>query len=203
MNPNPVPQPVSAYDYLMKFREQRQQQAQALAQMLPPIGAQGASLPPYAFGQTPVPPAPTAPQSMVAPPRPFVENVPPITQSRNVGPAPGMSMPNEPPVALPPTGAAPLPPRRDQLVSGYDPNMPSFGTAQEYADKFAGGDLSKVRSRGINIDGVMHNDFFTKGLFDAFGSGNGAASLAPTPGTEDPNFLQRFFGLFSLPSLGG
>lgn len=85
--------------------------------------------------------------------------LPPVPgPARNVGPAPG---------AVPMT--IPLPPRRPEYdVQGYTKGLGNAGPgAQAYADQFAGGDLSKVRSRLINVDGQMVNDFYTRGLLDA------------------------------------
>jgi hypothetical protein len=91
--------------------------------------------------------------------------LPPVPgPARNVGPAPGAAAPS-----------IPLPPRRPEYdVQGYSKGLANAGpSAQEYADQFAGGDLSKVRSRLINVDGQMVNDYYMRGLLDGPLSGGG------------------------------
>ncbi len=111
--------------------------------------------------------------------------LPPVPgPARNVGPVPGAVAP-----------AIPNPPRRPEYdVKGYSKGLANAGPgAQAYADQFAGGDLSKVRSRLINIDGEMKNDYYTRGLLD--GPMQQAQPEAPAAAvTQDPNLLMRIFG---------
>lgn len=94
----------------------------------------------------------------------------------------------------------PLPPRRPEYdVKGYSKGLANAGPgAQQYADQFAGGDLSKVKSRLINIDGEMKNDYYVKGLLDA---PQPQAPVMPDAssggyGPPQPNFLQQLFSGF-------
>ena len=114
--------------------------------------------------------------------------LPPVPgPARNVGPAPG---------AVPMT--IPLPPRRPEYdVQGYTKGLGNAGPgAQAYADQFAGGDLSKVRSRLINVDGQMVNDFYTRGLLDAPAPTGTVAPDASSGGygPPQPGLLDRFGG---------
>lgn len=77
---------------------------------------------------------------------------------REVGPAPGANAPQQ--------FGPPMPPAFQ--VVGYTKGLKDAGPdAQAYANQFAGGDLSKIKSRLINIDGEMKNDYYTRGLLDA------------------------------------
>lgn len=77
---------------------------------------------------------------------------------REVGPAPGANAPQQ--------FGPPMPPAFQ--VVGYSKGLQDAGPgAQAYADQFAGGDLSKVKARLMNIDGEMKNDFYTRGLLDS------------------------------------
>jgi len=170
--------PTSISDYLEMLRRQRVGQAQSLAQMLPPQGGQGMA--PFAFQQ----PAQQAPMSFpqaMASPAPAAAPMPPMGR---------------------PMGQMQGPLLDEMKVRGFDTGAGSFGTAQEYADKFAGGDLSKVKSRVMFIDGQPINDYYTRGLLEAAPAAPTAAP-APDAATQDPNMLQRLFGFLNLPSLGG
>ena len=101
--------------------------------------------------------------------------LPQLEAPRNVGFAPGMMQPR--PAPMPPERPAPMAapqtampiqgPLMDEMkVRGFNIDAPTFGSAQEYADKFAGGDLSKVKARTIMVDGAPVNDFYTRGLLD-------------------------------------
>ena len=114
--------------------------------------------------------------------------LPPVPgPARNVGPAPG---------AVPMT--IPLPPRRPEYdVQGYTKGLGNAGPgAQAYADQFAGGDLSKVRSRLINVDGQMVNDFYTRGLLDAPAPTGPVAPEVSSGGygPPQPGLFDRFGG---------
>lgn len=104
---------------------------------------------------------------------------------REVGPAPGANAPQQ--------FGPPMPPAFQ--VVGYSKGLQDAGPdAQAYADKFAGGDLSKIKARLINIDGEMKNDYYTQGLLDM------PAPTAPDAGanaTTQPDFLDRLRMLFS------
>lgn len=83
---------------------------------------------------------------------------------REVGPAPGANIPQA--VQGNQQFGPPMP--AAYQVAGYTKGLQDAGPdAQAYADKFAGGDLSKVKARLINIDGQMKNDFYTRGLLDS------------------------------------
>lgn len=81
-------------------------------------------------------------------------------------------------------------------VLGYTKGLKDAGPeAQAYADKFAGGDLSKVKARMINIDGEMKNDYYTRGLLDApMMPEPGSAPDASTGGygPPQPDTMDRF-----------
>jgi len=66
------------------------------------------------------------------------------------------------------------------FAKGYANAAPGM-SAQQYADQFAGGDLSKVKARQILVDGQLVNDFYTKGLLD--GLLGGPAAPQPLQGT--------------------
>lgn len=106
---------------------------------------------------------------------------------REIGFAPG---------ANPMPQIAPLPPRRPEYdIPGYSKGIANAGIgAQEYADQFAGGDLSKVKARLMNIDGEMKNDYYTKGLLDFSPADANAAAPATS---QQPDFLERLRMLFS------
>lgn len=116
--------------------------------------------------------------------------LPPVPgPARDVGPAPG---------SMPVQGPIPLPPRRAEYdVAGYSKGLANAGPgAQAYADQFAGGDLSKINSRLINVDGQMVNDFYTRGLLDG---PMAQAPVAPDAssggsGPPQPGLLDRFGG---------
>lgn len=104
---------------------------------------------------------------------------------REVGPVPGANAPQQ--------FVPPMPPAFQ--VAGYTKGLQDAGPdAQAYANQFAGGDLSKVKARLMNIDGEMKNDYYTKGLLDM------PAQTAPDAGanaTTQPDFLERLRMLFS------
>lgn len=188
MNPNDSMTPVSIMDYLMELQRQRQERGQILAQTLPPMGATAPALPPYGM-QFPTQPQMTFPQaSMPAP-----AAAPPTTETRTIGavppPAPGISAPR--------TGEMQGPLLDEMRVKGFDIGAGSFGTAQEYADRFAGGDLGKVKARTIFIDGQPVNDYYTKtvgqGLREALPSG-GAAQAAKGGGMPMGGLMQAMSG---------
>lgn len=80
-------------------------------------------------------------------------------------------------------------------VAGYTKGLQDAGPdAQAYADKFAGGDLSKVKARLINIDGEMKNDYYTRGLLDAPMPDGQVAPDASSGGygPPQPDTLDRF-----------
>lgn len=82
-------------------------------------------------------------------------------------------------------------------VAGYTKGLGNAGPgAQAYADQFAGGDLSKVKSRLINIDGQMVNDFYTRGLLDAPAPQGPVAPDASSGGygPPQPGLMDRFSG---------
>ena len=110
---------------------------------------------------------------------------------RDVGFAPGANFPQA--VQGNQQFGPPMPPAFQ--VVGYSKGLQDAGPdAQAYADKFAGGDLSKIKARLINIDGEMKNDYYTKGLLDM------PAPTAPDAGanaTPQPDFLDRLRMLFS------
>lgn len=101
------------------------------------------------------------------------------------------------PMALQPASApdVPLPPARpaDWNVPGYQRGLRDFGPdAQTYANQFTGGDVSKVRSRLVPMDGEMMNDFYARGLLD---SGTAPQAAAPeTPPPQQNDFWSRLFG---------
>jgi hypothetical protein len=66
------------------------------------------------------------------------------------------------------------------FAKGYANAAPGM-SAQQYADQFAGGDLSKVKARQIMVDGQLVNDFYTKGLME--GLLGGPAAMQPLQGT--------------------
>lgn len=104
---------------------------------------------------------------------------------REVGPAPGANAPQQ--------FGPPMPPAFQ--VVGYSKGLQDAGPgAQAYADQFAGGDLSKIKSRLINIDGEMKNDYYTKGLLDFSPADANAAAPATS---QQPDFLERLRMLFS------
>lgn len=122
--------------------------------------------------------------------------LPPVPgPARNVGPAFG-SMPIQGPL---PMQGPPMP--AEFNVKGYTKGFGNAGPgAQAYADQFAGGDLSKVRSRLINIDGEMKNDYYTRGLLDGPMPQGPVAPDASSGGygPPQPDMWQRLFGgLFS------
>jgi len=86
-------------------------------------------------------------------------------------------------------------------VRGYSKGLADAGPdAQAYADQFAGGDLSKVRARLVNIDGEMKNDYYTRGLLDGPMPQGPVAPDASSGGygPPQPDLWQRLFGgLFS------
>lgn len=87
----------------------------------------------------------------------------------------------------------PMPPAFQ--VVGYTKGLQDAGPgAQAYADQFAGGDLSKVKARLMNIDGEMKNDYYTKGLLDFSPADANAAAPATS---QQPDFLERLRMLFS------
>lgn len=85
-------------------------------------------------------------------------------------------------------------------VLGYTKGLKDAGPeAQAYADQFAGGDLSKVKARTINIDGEMKNDYYTRGLLDGpMMPEPGAAPDASTGGYGPPqaDWLDRLRMMF-------
>jgi hypothetical protein len=85
-------------------------------------------------------------------------------------------------------------------VLGYTKGLKDAGPeAQAYADQFAGGDLSKVKARMINIDGEMKNDYYTRGLLDGpMMPEPGAAPDASTGGYGPPqaDWLDRLRMMF-------
>ena len=104
---------------------------------------------------------------------------------REVGPAPGATAPQQ--------FGPPMPPAFQ--VVGYTKGLQDAGPgAQAYADQFAGGDLSKVKARLMNIDGEMKNDYYTKGLLDFSPADANAAAPATS---QQPDFLERLRMLFS------
>lgn len=118
--------------------------------------------------------------------------LPPVPgPARNVGPAPGSSGVQGPlPMQGPPMPA-------EFAVQGYTKGLGNAGPgAQAYADQFAGGDLSKVRSRLINVDGQMVNDYYTRGLLDAPAPTGPVAPDASSGGygPPQPGLLDRFGG---------
>lgn len=142
-----------------------------------------ASLPFFAGG----PAVPNMPQ--FADPR-VQAMLPPVPgPARNVGPAPGSSPVKGPlPMQGPPMPAA-------FNVQGYTKGLADAGPgAQAYADQFAGGDLSKVRSRLVNIDGQMKNDYYTKGLLDGPMSQGAVAPDASSGGfgPPRPDMMDKF-----------
>ena len=121
--------------------------------------------------------------------------LPPVPgPARNVGPAPGSAVKGPLPMQGPPMPA-------EFNVKGYTKGFGNAGPgAQAYADQFAGGDLSKVRSRLINIDGEMKNDYYTRGLLDGPMPQGPVAPDASSGGygPPQPDLWQRLFGgLFS------
>lgn len=120
--------------------------------------------------------------------------LPPVPgPARRVGPAPG-SMPIQGP--LPMQGPS-MP--AEFNVQGYTKGLGNAGPgAQAYADQFAGGDLSKVRSRLINVDGQMVNDYYTRGLLDGPMPQGPVASDASSGGfgPPQPDLMQRIGGFF-------
>lgn len=115
--------------------------------------------------------------------------LPPVPgPARNVGPVPGASAGR---ASLPMQGP-PMP--AEFNVQGYSKGLANAGPgAQAYADQFAGGDLSKVRSRLMNVDGQMVNDFYTRGLLDGPMTQPAPEAAMPAAG-QDPNLLMRIFG---------
>lgn len=118
--------------------------------------------------------------------------LPPVPgPARNVGPAPGSSAVQGPlEMQGPPMPAA-------FNVQGYTKGLADAGPgAQAYADQFAGGDLSKVRSRLINVDGQMVNDYYTRGLLDMPAPQGPVAPDASSGGygPPQPGLLQSMFG---------
>lgn len=105
---------------------------------------------------------------------------------REVGPAPGAIAPQQ--------FGPPMPPAFQ--VVGYTKGLRDAGPdAQAYADQFSGGDLSKIKSRLINIDGEMKNDYYTKGLLDF----SPADANTPAPATsQQPDFLERLRAMFNF-----
>jgi len=87
-------------------------------------------------------------------------------------------------------------------VLGYTKGLKDAGPeAQAYADQFAGGDLSKVKARMINIDGEMKNDYYTRGLLDGpMMPEPGAAPDASTGGSGPPqaDWLERLRMMFNF-----
>lgn len=120
--------------------------------------------------------------------------LPPVPgPARNVGPAPG-SMPIQGPLQM---QGPPMP--AEFNVQGYTKGLGNAGLgAQAYADQFAGGDLSKVQSRLINVDGQMVNDFYTRGLLDAPAPQGPVAPDASSGGygPPQPGLMDRFGGFF-------
>lgn len=105
---------------------------------------------------------------------------------REVGPAPGAVAPQQ--------FGPPMPPAFQ--VVGYTKGLRDAGPdAQAYADQFAGGDLSKIKSRLINIDGEMKNDYYTKGLLDFSPADANAAAPATS---QQPDFLERLRMMFNF-----
>lgn len=102
-------------------------------------------------------------------------------------------------------------------------NMPGFAkgmgystpgmSAQQYADQFAGGDVSKVKARQIMLDGQLVNDFYTKGLLDGLLGGpsapqplQGTPANVPLPPQRPAEFGPSYQGgglLSNLPFIGG
>lgn len=104
-------------------------------------------------GATPQPVMPLRPRML-----------PQMMGGRDVGAAPGAGIPQA--VQGQQQFGPPMPPAFQ--VVGYSKGLKDAGPdAQAYADKFAGGDLSKIKARLINIDGEMKNDFYTRGLLDS------------------------------------
>lgn len=118
-------------------------------------------------------------------PMPKQTGLPRIFGGQNVGFAPGANAPQQ--------FGPPMPPAFQ--VVGYTKGLRDAGPdAQAYADQFAGGDLSKIKSRLINIDGEMKNDYYTKGLLDFSPADANAAAPATS---QQPDFLERLRMLFS------
>ena len=128
--------------------------------------------------------------------------LPPVPgPARNVGPAPGSGAARG---ASPARGSdqygPPMPASFN--VRGYTKGFADAGLdAQAYADQFAGGDLSKVKARLINIDGQMKNDYYTQGLLDGpMTPERGAAPDASTGGYGPPqaDWLDRLRMMFNF-----
>jgi hypothetical protein len=124
--------------------------------------------------------------------------LPQMMGGREVGPKPVAGM------AQPVQGAqqfGPPMPAAFQVV-GYSKGLKDAGPdAQAYADQFAGGDLSKVKARLINIDGEMKNDYYTRGLLDGpMMPEPGAAPDASTGGSGPPqaDWLDRLRMMFNF-----
>lgn len=131
-------------------------------------------------GATPQPVMPLRPRML-----------PQMMGGRDVGAAPGAGIPQA--VQGQQQFGSPMPPAFQ--VVGYSKGLQDAGPdAQAYADKFAGGDLSKIKARLINIDGEMKNDYYTKGLLD-FSPADAAAAAPAT--NQQPDFLERLRMLFS------
>jgi hypothetical protein len=157
------------------LRQNRMQQGQRLGGLSSAVtGVQGQTIPnipTFANPQAQLPPLPGP--------------------ARAVGPAPG-SMPVQGPLEM---QGPPMP--AEYQVGGYSKGLANAGPgAQAYADQFAGGDLSKVRSRLINVDGQMVNDFYTRGLLDGPMPNGAVAPDASSGGygPPQPGLLDRFGG---------
>lgn len=115
--------------------------------------------------------------------------------ARNVGPTPGAGAARGASPARGPEQFGPPMPAAFN-VRGYTKGLKDVGPeAQAYADKFAGGDLSKVKARMINIDGEMKNNYYTRGLLDApMMPEPGSAPDASTGGygPPQPDTMDRF-----------
>lgn len=73
-------------------------------------------------------------------------------------------------------------------ATGYNPNVTAGISKQQYADQFAGGDVSKVKERIVNYDGRPQVDYYVKDLGDVLGGmfGSQVATPATTKATTTP-----------------
>ena len=113
-----------------------------------------------------------------------------------------------------PMQGPPIPPEFNMpgYAKGYSNAMPGM-SAQQYADQFAGGDVSKVKARQIIVDGQLVNDFYTKGLLDGLLGGpaapqplQGTPANVPLPPQRPAEFGPSYQGgglLSNIPFIGG
>lgn len=113
-----------------------------------------------------------------------------------------------------PMQGPPIPPEFNMpgYAKGYSNAMPGM-SAQQYADQFAGGDVSKVKARQIMVDGQLVNDFYTKGLLDGLLGGSaapqplqGTPANVPLPPQRPAEFGPSYQGgglLSNIPFIGG